>query len=407
MAEKLKIFTEHDIKVLKDVLETVRKRSVNATGKTLESNQPVAAPQKYVAFVPAGGIAARTTMTVHSAVCAIYQKTGDGDTATLVSAGFSRRVFNLSADAVTGNAFATAAQDNYGTWWHDGNQIDGGPGPDPDGPGTGTGTDGGWPGTGTSVSSECPLSAEELLEIAGDGLGVDTTGDCPKLRVVTTPVVCPTISFEEVEIICEDAPDTGTGPSSGNLNLYRRKVYLSIQNGCIVQEYGAWLFQNTIACCDPTCYSGGVGTGTGEGVTGTGGAGGGGGTPVFIPCCENTVPSILRATISDTACWTNPITLTYDAVGPIEWGDGFIPGWYSPILACHPGDEDCILCIYCHADLGWRCRLGRFAAEDFEWLATEVVAQGGGVCDPFVQSFIQDDATDCGLTSPFTVMVTE
>lgn len=149
----------------------------------------------------------------------------------------------------------------------------------------------------------------------------------------------------------------------------------------------------------------GIGSGSGS-ESGSGGDG----PPVETTCCPGVeIPSVLHATISDTSCWSNPITLTYDPIG-IDWTSGPPrPGWHSETLACHPAEpknELCVLMIYCSDGL-WACRLGRKAEEDFQWGFSEVGPSEEVTCDPFLASFIQDDTGDCNLTSPFTIVVSE
>lgn len=110
---KLITLTEADVRVLKGLVEQQRNYQRNTAGRTLEATQPTAASQMYVAMAPVGGIAGRVGFTVSGASCAIYQQVAG----ILISAGFSRTVYNLSTIRIGREAVVSVTQDNYGGWW--------------------------------------------------------------------------------------------------------------------------------------------------------------------------------------------------------------------------------------------------------------------------------------------------
>lgn len=111
MADKIIGLSENDVKVLKELIATVRSQPVNTPGRTLEKQPPDTISSSYLALAT-GGIPARSGTTPGNATCRIYQKVGS----VVVDAGFDRVVYN-AGDAVASGAYALVKQDNWGVYW--------------------------------------------------------------------------------------------------------------------------------------------------------------------------------------------------------------------------------------------------------------------------------------------------
>lgn len=125
-----------DRETLKSVIDEVMGSRINTPSR---SDQPtrLGAPETYLAFIPAGGIAAATdsggtgtgtdeTIGVPgSAECELYSITGYGSTASLVrTPGLTRLVYNPFPVAVTAGQFVVVTRTKGGSWVVTGNVED-------------------------------------------------------------------------------------------------------------------------------------------------------------------------------------------------------------------------------------------------------------------------------------------
>ncbi len=251
MTVKIIALTEQDAKVLREFLAAQRRKKP-AIRYAREPDEPPA-PETYVALTPAGGIPAITlgvgTGTgsgpdqVAYADCDIYRVVRLRSFKQLHAMGITRPVHSLSHEAVPGGIYVLITRDKGGTWWVSGTPADLSHEVDP-----GTGT-----GTGTGVDPDCEFTEAELEELAGPGLGVDFTEDCPTLKVQTTPPECLDLTIDETDLRCERETGTGTAATGGSLNLYRRRVTINNAGGCLTKTAGEWEFIRAVACCDPEC----------------------------------------------------------------------------------------------------------------------------------------------------------
>lgn len=256
MASKVLSLSEEDAEILRRIIREI-KQNPRPQSRYREEREIGQSPEVYVARTPPGGIPAifdypGTAADIPgSAECDVYRATVvDGVRRLFEVTGLTRIVHSLSYTAVPGNIYVKIERDKFGVWWVSSTpaQLDPGPDtpPDPSDP-TGTGT-----GTGTGPIFGCDFTAEELESIAGPGLGVDFTEDCPRLQVETTPPNCLAVVVYETDLRCETATGTGTS-QEGSLNLYRRKVTINVEGGCLTKTNGEWEFIRAVACCDPSC----------------------------------------------------------------------------------------------------------------------------------------------------------
>lgn len=157
MAERIIGLTEQDVKVLKDLIASVRGRPLNTQGRTFVDDPPDTAASSYIIKTPSAGIPARAGAGVSAATCRVYQRV-DSD---LVDAGFDRTVYNATGAVIDGNIYTTATRDPWGTLWAD------------DVAGTGT-TSGGGSGI-TSINDSTTASQTIGLGMVGTDINITTT----------------------------------------------------------------------------------------------------------------------------------------------------------------------------------------------------------------------------------------
>lgn len=156
MAEQIVGLSEHDVKVLKELIASVRARPLNTAGRTFTDDPPDTIAS-YIIKTPSAGIPARAGAGVSAATCRVYQRV-DSD---LVDAGFDRTVYNATGAAIDGNIYTTATRDPWGTLWAD--DV------------AGTGTTSGGSGI-TSINDSTTASQTIGLGSAGTDINIATTG---------------------------------------------------------------------------------------------------------------------------------------------------------------------------------------------------------------------------------------
>lgn len=109
--------SEDDRRLIQQLLNRERQRGGNPSNRPHALPDVPLAPEVYVARTPAGGIPARAAGVLGYATCQIYQvKTAD-DAPSLYATGVVRRVHNLTATPVAGDAYVLAWRDKFGSWY--------------------------------------------------------------------------------------------------------------------------------------------------------------------------------------------------------------------------------------------------------------------------------------------------
>jgi hypothetical protein len=106
------VLSEADVKVLQDSVGELRRMVQNIAGRAVPRPDDPEAPEVYIALTPSGGIPARSGVVLGSASCDVYKVISD----SLLSAGFTRTVYNLSTTAVAGSIYVQVKRDKFGTW---------------------------------------------------------------------------------------------------------------------------------------------------------------------------------------------------------------------------------------------------------------------------------------------------
>lgn len=268
------VISREEAAQLRSLLARLRNQSysvLHAPTQEFPSNDQI--PAVYLARTPGDGIAAYTLLgtgtgeipVLNSAVCEIWRLPDDGQ---LVQVGnFKKRVWSFYNFDIPGDTWILVKHEGYGKWmaeWFD--QAD-----DLD-----TGT-----GTGTGTTSECPTwdTYERKYECEWA-----TTGTCTSV---------------------------GTGEGQGLLNEYsRRTEFWTDENGCLQTRTHDWVFERTIACCDPSCA---CEPGTGE--------------EVGVTCCADPVPALITGTLTNVTgncnCVGTPYNLRYTGDG--KWHPVTVP----------------------------------------------------------------------------------
>lgn len=165
MAEQIVGLSEHDVKVLKELIASVRARPLNTAGRTFTDDPPDTIAASYIIKTPSAGIPARAGAGVSAATCRVYQRV-DSD---LVDAGFDRTVYNATGAAIDGNIYTTATRDPWGTLWAD--DV------------AGTGTTSGGSGI-TSINDSTTASQTIGLGTVGTDINITTTAAAYSAGVV-------------------------------------------------------------------------------------------------------------------------------------------------------------------------------------------------------------------------------
>lgn len=137
---------------LKEFIRVQRDRPLIGSNR---QEEPLAkqAPETYIAYIPTGGIPARSGTTLGYRDCTIYKEI-DG---LLIPSGLPEQtVYNLSTKVVSGSQYVPTTRDKFGTWLVSGACITCTDSDSGTGTGTGTGTD--TPGTGTGTGGSGTLA---------------------------------------------------------------------------------------------------------------------------------------------------------------------------------------------------------------------------------------------------------
>lgn len=228
------VLSESDVKVLRWLVQRERGRKVNTTGRPDTTDPLWQPPEVYVARTPASGIAALVEApgtgsgtgavadTINFRECDIYRMIVNTTLGTEVLdrvPSLTKDVYNLSTEAVPGNAWVLAIRDKFGVWYA-------------------------VPG-----SSDAALS---------DDIPPDTPGGgpCVLARLKTTDCLTATGPINSITM-------TGGGPWTGT-----GFQYLDVTNGTLVATWNTAtgmldlvLDGSILMNCGNGCYTGGPLTG--------------------------------------------------------------------------------------------------------------------------------------------------
>lgn len=269
--------TESDREILKRVVERERKRSGNQQNlpDSAAPGDADTAPDVFVAYTGTTGIPARVGTTLGVAELTLYKQLNPATSPpTLVTLGITRRIHNLSTDAVDAGEYVLVARAKDGTWF-----------------------------------------------IASTG---GTAGN-----IDTGTAGCGTQIFYTYRYRCElqDAMGVGTADDVYALYEYRTLHVLTVdENGCLEHTTFGEERVGAVACCDPGCADAeDTGTGTAGGFEDTGT-----GTGVLeTGCCpDNGVPGTLTVEGTFTCpttgqvcdCEDFSITITYGQLDQLLYG---------------------------------------------------------------------------------------
>ena len=249
-------FSEEDLAILNQIITAAKNRPWNYLPVTSEQETVLPHPEPYLALTPAGGIAGLSGSVPGSADCRIYRRDYANGRNVLEDAGFTETVYNFSPSGIGANLFVIATRDKFGDFWVSGYFEDADNS-------TGTGYTPPVPPSGTATSSGSSVIFPPSPSVCADPIYIEET-----------EVFCETWQATMThEIHGGDLIGLGTGTGTNVppdpqysylLNLYRRRVYLTISmyTGCLTKTPGPWEYIRTIGCCDTSCVEPDTGTGT-------------------------------------------------------------------------------------------------------------------------------------------------
>lgn len=160
--------SKEDREIILELLRRERQRLRNPELRGLATPEPDdLAPEVYVALIPSGGIAGLSAGddSPASADCEVYRLAQSGAVKVLRPVGFTRLVYNISANRLPGGEYRTIERDKFGDGWFVSCQ---GCVLDDEGTGTGTGT---ATGPGPEPGPDYPAQITLLMDLSSCGIG--------------------------------------------------------------------------------------------------------------------------------------------------------------------------------------------------------------------------------------------